>query len=67
MPSRAGKGNKERRTDLHLLGIVAKHPRTSVGLGSCPELTEKLKSVGIFFMVPIAITSKDWYWIPLVA
>lgn len=45
-------GNKERRTDLHLLGIVAKRPRTSVGLGSCPELTEKLELVGIFLCCP---------------
>lgn len=50
-------GNKERRTDLHLLGIVAKRPHTSVGLGSCPELTEKLELVG-FFMLPITIASR---------
>lgn len=61
------KGNKEGRTDLHWLGIVAKRPRTSVGLGSCPELTGKLKLVSFFyFIMPIAMPSKYQCWIPLV-
>lgn len=42
-------GGKIRRKDLRGVRMIAKHPRASVGLGSCPELTEKPNACGFAF------------------